>query len=60
LNNLKQFFIAEHFIHAKAMRKVREVRAQLREIMEQQKMKLVITSHKDASSKKPHDILKNF
>ena len=31
----------EHFIHVKAMRKVREVRAQLREIMEQQKMKLV-------------------
>jgi len=32
---------ADHFIHVKAMRKVREVRAQLKEIMEQQKMKLV-------------------
>ncbi|TRY79169.1 hypothetical protein TCAL_09988 [Tigriopus californicus] len=31
---------AEHFIHVKAMRKVREVRAQLKDIMEQQKMKL--------------------
>ena len=31
----------DHFIHIKAMRKVREVRAQLKEIMEQQKMKLV-------------------
>ncbi len=31
----------DHFIHGKAMRKVREVRAQLKEIMEQQKMKLV-------------------
>ena len=30
----------DHFIHAKAMRKVREVRAQLKEIMESQKMKL--------------------
>ena len=32
---------ADHFIHVKAMRKVREVRSQLKEIMEQQKMKLV-------------------
>merc|ERR1719414_1510578 len=32
---------ADHFIHVKAMRKVREVRAQLKEIMEQQKMKMV-------------------
>lgn len=31
----------DHFIHVKAMRKVREVRAQLKEIMEQQKMRLV-------------------
>lgn len=31
----------EHFIHVKAMRKVREVQGQLREIMEQQKMDLV-------------------
>lgn len=32
---------ADHFIHIKAMRKVREVRAQLKEIMESQKMELV-------------------
>ena len=32
---------AKHFIHAKAMRKVREVRAQLKEIMESQKVKLI-------------------
>ncbi|XP_062584815.1 pre-mRNA-splicing factor ATP-dependent RNA helicase PRP16-like [Saccostrea cucullata] len=31
----------EHFIHIKAMRKVREVRQQLKEIMDQQKMELV-------------------
>lgn len=31
----------EHFIHIKAMRKVREVRQQLKEIMDQQKMDLV-------------------
>nr|XP_039250693.1 pre-mRNA-splicing factor ATP-dependent RNA helicase PRP16-like [Styela clava] len=31
----------EHFVHAKAMRKVREVRSQLKEIMDQQKMRLV-------------------
>ena len=31
----------DHFIHVKAMRKVREVRAQLKEIMEQQKMNMV-------------------
>ena len=30
----------DHFIHAKAMRKVREVRAQLKEIIDQQKMPL--------------------
>lgn len=35
------YSLLDHFIHSKAMRKVREVRAQLREIMEQQKMKLV-------------------
>jgi pre-mRNA-splicing factor ATP-dependent RNA helicase DHX38/PRP16 len=32
---------AKHFIHAKAMRKVREVRAQLKEIMDSQKCKMV-------------------
>lgn len=31
----------DHFIHIKAMRKVREVRTQLKEIMDQQKMDLV-------------------
>ena len=31
----------EHFIHGKAMRKVREVRQQLKEIMDSQKMDLV-------------------
>jgi pre-mRNA-splicing factor ATP-dependent RNA helicase DHX38/PRP16 len=31
----------EHFIHIKAMRKVREVRQQLKDIMEQHKMKVV-------------------
>uniref|UniRef100_H2Y9B7 RNA helicase n=1 Tax=Ciona savignyi TaxID=51511 RepID=H2Y9B7_CIOSA len=31
----------DHFIHAKAMRKVREVRSQLKEIADQQKMKIV-------------------
>lgn len=31
----------EHFIHAKAMRKVKEVRQQLKEIMEAQKMKVI-------------------
>lgn len=30
----------DHFIHAKAMRKVREVRQQLKDILEQQKMEL--------------------
>lgn len=31
----------EHYIHSKAMRKVREVRQQLKEIMDSQKMELV-------------------
>jgi len=31
----------EHYIHVKAMRKVREVRQQLKEIMDSQKMDLV-------------------
>jgi len=30
----------EHFIHIKAMRKVREVRSQLKDIMESQKLKI--------------------
>lgn len=35
----------EHFIHIKAMRKVREVRQQLKEIMDQQKMELISTGN---------------
>ena len=31
----------EHYIHVKAMRKVREVRQQLKEIMDSQKMELI-------------------
>ena len=31
----------EHFIHVKAMRKVREVRQQLKDIMDQQKLAVV-------------------
>ncbi|XP_035826324.1 pre-mRNA-splicing factor ATP-dependent RNA helicase PRP16 [Aplysia californica] len=40
-NGYSSSWCNEHFIHAKAMRKVREVQQQLREIMEQQKMDLV-------------------
>lgn len=40
-NGYSGLWTQEHFIHVKAMRKVREVRSQLKEIMEQQKMKLV-------------------
>ncbi|VEL12321.1 unnamed protein product [Protopolystoma xenopodis] len=35
------YFCTKHFIHAKAMRKVREVRQQMKEIMEQHNMILV-------------------
>ncbi|CAJ0575123.1 unnamed protein product, partial [Mesorhabditis spiculigera] len=35
----------DNYVHAKAMKKVREVRAQLKEIIEQQKMKLISTGH---------------
>ena len=41
VNGYSAQWCQDHFIHAKAMRKVREVRAQLKEIMEQQKMKMV-------------------
>uniref|UniRef100_A0A0K0D775 HA2 domain-containing protein n=1 Tax=Angiostrongylus cantonensis TaxID=6313 RepID=A0A0K0D775_ANGCA len=34
---------ADNYIHAKAIRKVREVRAQLKEIMQEQKIKVVST-----------------
>ena len=40
-NGYSAQWCADHFIHIKAMRKVREVRAQLKEIMENQKMELV-------------------
>ncbi|XP_072516392.1 pre-mRNA-splicing factor ATP-dependent RNA helicase PRP16 [Salminus brasiliensis] len=39
-NNYSSVWCNEHFIHTKAMRKVREVRAQLKDIMVQQKMNL--------------------
>ncbi|KAJ1083659.1 hypothetical protein NDU88_003814 [Pleurodeles waltl] len=39
-NNYSTIWCNEHFIHAKAMRKVREVRAQLKDIMVQQRMSL--------------------
>jgi len=40
-NGYSAQWCADHFIHSKAMRKVREVRAQLKEIMESQKMSLL-------------------
>jgi len=40
-NGYSAQWCADHFIHIKALRKVREVRAQLKEIMESQKMELV-------------------
>ncbi|XP_048748658.2 pre-mRNA-splicing factor ATP-dependent RNA helicase PRP16-like isoform X1 [Ostrea edulis] len=40
-NGYSATWCGEHFIHIKAMRKVREVRQQLKEIMDQQKMELV-------------------
>ncbi|XP_029464131.1 pre-mRNA-splicing factor ATP-dependent RNA helicase PRP16 isoform X2 [Rhinatrema bivittatum] len=39
-NNYSSIWCNEHFIHTKAMRKVREVRAQLKDIMVQQRMSL--------------------
>uniref|UniRef100_A0A803TC91 RNA helicase n=1 Tax=Anolis carolinensis TaxID=28377 RepID=A0A803TC91_ANOCA len=39
-NSYSTLWCSEHFIHAKAMRKVREVRAQLKDIMVQQRMSL--------------------
>lgn len=43
---------AQNFIHLKAMRKVREVRAQLREIMQSKKMKLKSTGNEWDSVRK--------
>ncbi|KYQ89592.1 DEAD/DEAH box helicase [Tieghemostelium lacteum] len=40
INKYSSQWCAEHFIHQKAMRKVREIRGQLLEIMEQQKMRI--------------------
>ncbi|XP_030621823.1 pre-mRNA-splicing factor ATP-dependent RNA helicase PRP16 [Chanos chanos] len=40
-NNYSSIWCNEHFIHTKAMRKVREVRAQLKDIMVQQRMNLI-------------------
>ncbi|XP_042196437.1 pre-mRNA-splicing factor ATP-dependent RNA helicase PRP16 [Callorhinchus milii] len=40
-NNYSTIWCNEHFIHAKAMRKVREVRSQLKDIMVQQRMNIV-------------------
>ncbi|XP_073997348.1 ATP-dependent RNA helicase l(1)G0007 isoform X1 [Rhodnius prolixus] len=39
-NKYSAMWCNDHFIHAKAMRKVREVRQQLKDILEQQKMEL--------------------
>ena len=41
VNGYSGQWCSDHFIHAKQMRKAREVRSQLKEIMEKQKMKLV-------------------
>ncbi|KAJ8400510.1 hypothetical protein AAFF_G00396340 [Aldrovandia affinis] len=40
-NNYSSIWCNEHFIHTKAMRKVREVRAQLKDIMVQQRLNLL-------------------
>ncbi|XP_050397027.1 pre-mRNA-splicing factor ATP-dependent RNA helicase PRP16 [Patella vulgata] len=40
-NSYSSSWCGEHFIHIKAMRKVREVRQQLKEIMDQQKMDMI-------------------
>lgn len=41
MNNYSSNWANEHFIHIKAMRKVREVRQQLKDIMIQQKLKII-------------------
>jgi pre-mRNA-splicing factor ATP-dependent RNA helicase DHX38/PRP16 len=40
-NNYSSQWCSEHFIHVKALRKVREVRQQLKDIMDQNKMPLI-------------------
>lgn len=40
-NNYSGQWCTEHFVHAKAMRKVREVRQQLKDILQQQRLPLV-------------------
>jgi len=47
VNKYSSNWCNQHFIHAKAMRKVREVRAQLKDIMEQQKIPLVSSGMND-------------
>ncbi|KFD54553.1 hypothetical protein M514_04498 [Trichuris suis] len=41
VNRYSSNWCSEHFIHVKAMRKVREIRAQLKDIMDQQKMAIL-------------------
>jgi len=41
MNKYSASWTSQHFMHIKALRKVREVRQQLREIMDQQKLRLV-------------------
>jgi pre-mRNA-splicing factor ATP-dependent RNA helicase DHX38/PRP16 len=41
MNKYSSKWCSDNFIHAKAMRKVREVRAQLKDIMEQQKIAII-------------------
>ncbi|CDW53890.1 pre mRNA splicing factor ATP dependent RNA [Trichuris trichiura] len=41
VNRYSSNWCSEHFIHVKAMRKVREIRAQLKDIMDQQKMDIL-------------------
>ncbi|XP_045516306.1 pre-mRNA-splicing factor ATP-dependent RNA helicase PRP16 isoform X1 [Pieris brassicae] len=40
-NNYSSSWCTEHFVHAKAMRKVREVRQQLKDILQQQRLPLL-------------------
>jgi pre-mRNA-splicing factor ATP-dependent RNA helicase DHX38/PRP16 len=40
VNKYSSLWCTEHFVHAKAMKKVREVRGQLKDIMDQQKLKI--------------------
>lgn len=44
-NGYSMQWCTDHFIHGKAMRKVREVRQQLKDILDQQKMELISTGN---------------